>query len=169
MTTRRQLTLFASPTDTEVIEAVRQKYNPIQFGLIRSHVTLCREEEIQDIATIVHALEALCYPTVRISFGPVATFSEGKGVWLPSSGENLTFHSLRTKILGATALDNGKIHPHLTLMHPRNSTCSPTIFQEIKGYSLPSELTFHEVCLIEQTDGEAWQILRSFPLIAANN
>jgi hypothetical protein len=166
MSIRRQLTLFVNPADAKVIEAVRQKYNPMQFGLIRSHVTLCREEEIQDIATIVHALRALCYPTIRLSFGPVATFSEGKGAWLPSSGENLTFHNLRTKILGTTALDNRNIHPHLTLMHPRNSACSPTIFQEISRYSLPTELNFDTVCLIEQNDGQAWQILQSFPLIA---
>ena len=168
MAQRRQLTLFASPNDTKVIEAVRQKYNPIQFGLIRSHVTLCREEEIEDLANIVGILQQLRFPKLGIYFGPVTTFSDGQGVWLPDNGKNETFHELRSRILGEKEIDTHRVQPHLTLMHPLNSTCNPTLFQEISSYPLPTELTFAEVSLIEQTGGQAWKILQSFPLVAAN-
>ena len=46
---RRQLTLFVKKEDAETIEQIRQAFNPRQFELIKSHVTLCREDEIQNL------------------------------------------------------------------------------------------------------------------------
>jgi hypothetical protein len=50
---RRQLTLFVEQKDAEIIERVRQEFNPIQFNLIKSHVTLCREDEIQNLEQVI--------------------------------------------------------------------------------------------------------------------
>ena len=50
---RRQLTLFVEQKDAETIEKVRQEFNPKQFELIKSHVTLCREDEIQNLEQVI--------------------------------------------------------------------------------------------------------------------
>ena len=44
---RRQLTLFLTEQN-QIIEEIRATYNPKQFELIKAHVTLCREDEIED-------------------------------------------------------------------------------------------------------------------------
>ena len=50
---RIQLTLFVDPKEAVTIERVRQEFNPGQFKLIKAHVTLCREDEIQDLEKVV--------------------------------------------------------------------------------------------------------------------
>lgn len=42
MSHRLQLTLFVPPQQAASIEAIRQTVNPLQYALIKSHVTLCR-------------------------------------------------------------------------------------------------------------------------------
>jgi len=44
----RQATLFVPPPFDISIEAVRAHNNPLQFGLIRAHLTLCREDKVAD-------------------------------------------------------------------------------------------------------------------------
>jgi len=43
---RRQLTLFIDQGDAQIIEMIRAEFNPLQHQLIKSHVTLCREDEL---------------------------------------------------------------------------------------------------------------------------
>ena len=50
---RRQLTLFVDPKDAINIEQVRNEFNPRQFEIIKAHVTLCREDEIQDLERVM--------------------------------------------------------------------------------------------------------------------
>ena len=50
---RRQLTLFVGEKDAITIEQIRQKFNPLQFKLIKSHVTLCREDEIENLEQVI--------------------------------------------------------------------------------------------------------------------
>jgi len=47
---RKQITIFLDETEAIPIEAIRKRFNPRQYKLIKSHITLCREDEIEDLA-----------------------------------------------------------------------------------------------------------------------
>ncbi len=163
--TRRQLTLFLSPSN-EIIEVIRAKYNPVQFKLIPAHVTLCREDEIEPIEPTIQRLESIRLPKpLRIEFKAVQRFAEGKGVFIPAKNKNVAFDELRKAVLGPKKLKKEQF-PHITLMHPRNSTCTDQIFKEIQVEDLPTELFFKKISLIEQLDGGKWNVIREFDILS---
>lgn len=158
MEIRRQLTLFV---ENETIEEIRAKFNPIQHAIIPAHVTLCREDELEDLEKVVSHIKALKIDKpIEISFNEVIRFENGKGILIPANGENNDFNNLRNVILTSPR----KHFPHITLMHPRNSTCTDTIFEEIKSYQLPTTLFFNRINLIEQKDGGKWKVLDEFTI-----
>jgi 2'-5' RNA ligase len=157
---RRQLTLFVNPRDAETIERVRQKYNPIQFDLIKAHVTLCREDEIHNMEQVMTNLSRLTQTEIVIDFGKIERFDKGKGLLLPATKDNSDFQALRKNILLGLS-ENPRIHePHITLMHPRNSTCTDDIFEQVEKLSLPTKLEFKRISLIEQSNGGQWRVLQ---------
>jgi 2'-5' RNA ligase superfamily len=162
--TRQQLTLFISKEDSGAIESIRKKYNPEQYQLIGSHVTLCREEELADAAIVLGNLQYAQLSAITIQFGAVTRFDNGKGVLIPASGNNEAFHQLRQKLLAKTAEPLRRPEPHITLMHPRNSTCTDGIFAAIQSAKLPACLTFNKISLIQQIDGGKWEIQKAFSL-----
>jgi 2'-5' RNA ligase len=162
--TRIQLTLFLNSTISETIETIRQKYNPIQFELIKSHVTLCREDELENIDQVLENLQQLKNKPITITFKKVNRFSEGKGVLIPTSLNNKSFDELRAAVL-KRIIENPRNHePHITLMHPRNSNCTDSIFQELKRVELPKKIVFDTISLIEQKKGEKWKVLKEYQL-----
>lgn len=162
--TRRQLTLFLEG-DSKTIEHIRREFNPIQYELISAHVTLCREDEIVALDKVVENLKAINLVTpLKITFDRVERFENGKGVWLPASTENKPFHELRKRILKGINDTPRQHQPHLTLMHPRNSTCTDILFEQIKGFELPTKLFFNKVSLIEQENGGPWAIIDEFEI-----
>jgi 2'-5' RNA ligase superfamily len=161
---RIQLTLFIPENDAVQIETIRQVFNPAQHALIKSHVTLCREEELEHLGKVIENLEQLVHKAVTIDFGDAVRFAEGAGVLLPAVGNCHAYHTLREKILQGIINNPGKPEPHITLMHPRNSLCTDGNFEQIKNYSLPAKLTFSSISLIEQEPGMEWQIVRVFVL-----
>jgi len=155
---RKQLTLFF---ENDIIEEIRAKFNPLQHHLIPCHVTLCREDEIGDLANIMAKIKAInIKKPFQIKFNKVKRFDSGKGVLIPASSVNKDFHKLRSCILNVPRT----YLPHITLMHPRNSTCTDVIFEEIKSYALPKLITFNKISLIEQRNGEKWELLENFLL-----
>jgi hypothetical protein len=54
-----------------------------------------------------------------------------------------------------------RLEAHITLMHPRNATCTDAIFEEIRAHALPAQITFNTVSLIEQVDGGPWRVLQA--------
>lgn len=161
---RIQLTLFIGENYSNTIEYIRQEFNPEQYALIKSHVTLCREDELENMNEIISCLNSLNHGKIIVDFGQVVRFSEGKGVILPAIGDSKPFHDLR-----AYVLDNPRKHePHITLMHPRNSTCTDAIFNEISTYNFPHKIEFHKISLIKQEVGKPWYILEEFELKAKN-
>ena len=145
---RIQLTLFTDENESGIIERIREKFNSEQYALIKSHVTLCREDELGAIEKITQQLTALNHGPITIDFKKATRFSEGKGVMLPARGDNKSFRELRATILAGLT---GKIRmhePHITLMHPRNSTCTDEIFEQIEKSVLPHKLTFSKISLI---------------------
>jgi hypothetical protein len=172
---RIQLTLFIANIVEVVphldnvlvnIETIRQKFNTIQYELIKAHITLCREDELEDIETVIFNLKNLDQPNITVEFGKPIRFSDGKGVMIPALGENSSFQNLR-KVILQNSIENPRKHePHITLMHPRNATCTDVIFEQIKKKELPSSLTFCKVSLIEQINGGQWTVLSEFDLIS---
>ena len=162
---RIQLTLFIAEEDAELIEKIRKKFNPEQYALIRSHVTLCREDELIDVGKAVDNLKNIDYHLITISFGYLRRFSDNKGLLISALKENTQFDLLREKVLEGIIAKPRKHEPHITLMHPRNSTCTDAIFEEIMQYAFPQQLTFDKIALIKQENGEKWQTLQTFYLV----
>jgi 2'-5' RNA ligase len=161
---RIQLTLFIGEDYSAEIERIRKKFNPLQYLLIRSHVTLCRENDLEQIERVIQNLERQYHAWVSIEFGNPIRFSKGKGILIPANGNNEQFYNLRTQVL-ENIITNPRNHdPHITLMHPRNSTCTDETFNQIERMSLPKKIEFTRVSLIEQEGQLKWNILREFQL-----
>jgi hypothetical protein len=161
---RRQLTLYLNKADAVEIESMRKKFNPGQQHLIGCHVTLCREDEIANIDRVLGNLQNLDASTIAIQFGTITRFAREKGVLLPASGANEEFHLLREKVLKISNNHRHLHEPHITLLHPRNSTCTDEIFREIQSVNLPTHLTFDTISVIEQIDEGQWQVMKTFKL-----
>jgi len=161
---RIQLTLFVSENDSRQIETIRQEFNPAQYALIKSHVTLCREEELVQLHKVIANLEKLEHKAITIEFGSAVRFANNAGVLLPAIGKHDEYHQLRKKILLDIIDKPGTPEPHITLMHPRNSLCTAEAFEQIKNCTLPAKLTFSTISLIEQEPGMKWQVLREFEM-----
>lgn len=162
---RRQLTLFINKADAAQIEEIRSRYNPQQQQLIDAHVTLCREDEIANIDSILDNLKNINQKTITLFFGQPIRFDNDTGVLMPAAGANEAFHLLRKQVLHGL-IHNPKQHePHITLMHPRNSTCTDEIFEAIKKVTLPKKFSFNSISLIEQVDDGQWKTLNTFTLI----
>lgn len=159
---RRQLTLFVDQDEAHTIEQVRQLYNPRQFELIKSHVTLCREDEIQSLDQVIANLVSLIREDIIIDFGEVVRFNDLKGCFLPAVEGKEGFQELRRKVLQGVIANPRIQEPHITLMHPRNSTCTDAIFELIQRIDFPARLIFRRISLIEQRDGGEWEVLRNF-------
>ena len=83
---------------------------------------------------------------------------------LPATENNDAFQTLRKKILTGIIQAPRKHHAHITLMHPRNSTCTYEIFREVKNYIFPNKIIFNKISIIEQEIGKPWEIIKEFYL-----
>lgn len=160
-----QLTLFLDEKHSVAIEAIRQQFNPHQYRLIKAHATLCREDEIEPIEAVVYNLTHQALPKISIRFGRAIRFSDGNGVLLPANDNLHSFRALRSKILHGIIGAPRNHEPHITLMHPRNSTCTEEIYQQITKITLPTLITFEKISLIEQHDQGPWEIIQEFDLM----
>lgn len=132
----------------------------MQQQLIASHITLCREDELELLEMIIAHLQQLRLAPITVQFGAVTPFDNGKGIMLPALGENTAFHELRKAVLQPIIATPRLHEPHLTLMHPRNATCTDEIFEVIQSTNLPRQLTFTVISLIQQCNGGKWQALK---------
>ena len=148
-----------------MIEKIRAEYNPIQFNRIAAHVTLCREDEMESIEKVIENIKSLTTGNpLRIEFDPLERFGNGKGLLIPAKKGSSEFHELRKSILKGLIEFPADHHPHITLMHPRNSTCTDQIFNQIVKYKLPTELFFDTISLIEESNDGSWEIINQFSM-----
>ena len=161
---RIQLTLFLPEPDAATIEAIRRQYNLEQVALIRAHITLCREDELEPIERVVANLATLRSDPVEVQFGPVVRFSDGQGVLIPAAGDNDAFQQLRKQVLRGVVDVPRRHEPHITLMHPRNSLCTDAIFAQIEQFALPRSIRLNRISLIEQEAGQPWKVLQELEL-----
>lgn len=161
---RIQLSLFVAPDEAAAIEDVRRTFNIRQYELIKSHVTLCREDELEPLDRVLENLNELDHGLLPLAFGAPIRFSEGRGVLMPAIGHE-AFQALRQRVLKGV-VERPRIHePHLTLMHPRNSTCDEVAFEQIRSRALPRVLTFSTISLIVQEAwDQPWRKLQEFEL-----
>jgi hypothetical protein len=160
-TRRRQLSMFVPAAQAAAIEAVRAVVDPVQYKLIPAHVTLCREDDMPDLAAIKKRLRHIPRQPIELAFGPPEVFS-GHGIILKCIAGEPAFHALRQHLLGASNVREQ--WPHITLAHPRNPRSPGNSLEN--ALQLPSniKLVLPAVELIEQFDGGPWQVLDRFEL-----
>lgn len=150
--TRRQASMYLRQAHD--VEALRCEYNPAQSRLIPAHVTLCREDEVTDWTALGRRIEAVIPIDLTLGFGnPVR---DGNLVFLPAVTGLEQFEALRHTLLFSGSIRPRPQLPHITIIHPRNGHCSDAIFHEICRRVQPFTATFHQITLIEQTNGGPW-------------
>lgn len=161
---RTQLTLFVEESEAETIEKVRKEFNPLQSEIIKSHVTLCREDEIRDLEKLINNLKNLRSKSLTIQLGKIERFDKGRGVFIPAKEKNNEFQNLRKLVLKGLVEQPRNQLPHITLIHPRNATCTDDIYKQLEKVIFPTQLTFKKIYLIEQEGVSGWKIAREFEL-----
>ncbi len=91
-------------------------------------------------------------------------FSDEKGVLIAVKDEEGNFRKLRELILKNRGSMPREHKAHITLMHPRNSTCDDDKFKEIQKMGLPTNLSIKKISLIEQEFGKKWTTLQEYNL-----
>jgi 2'-5' RNA ligase len=159
---RKQLSLFLNEPEASSIENIRKRFNPKQYALIRSHITLCREDEIEPLERVLVNMEKEQFQPFTLKLAQAQRFSQGKGVYIPVEDEQQFFQNLRKTIL-AGIHDKPRMHePHITLIHPRNGTCEDWMFDEIIQTVFPAHVKINSIRLIEQYMGKPWKVVKTF-------
>src|SRR3712207_4726391 len=107
--TRRQLSMYVPPDAAGEIEAVRRVVDPVQSSLIPAHVTLCREDELGDLASVRARLRAAPFGPLTLRFGKPVEFS-GHGLLLECVGGEGRFRALREYLLAPARVREQKPH-----------------------------------------------------------
>ncbi len=158
---RRQLTLFVPATAAGPLEDVRARVDPVQHRLIAAHVTLCREDDLEDLPEVLARLAAPGPGPLTLTFGPAEAFG-GHGLLLPCVAGAAAFRQLREGVLGSARVRDQA--PHLTLAHPRNPRAPGNSLAAAAALPAPLTLTFPAVSLIEQAPLEPWVVVGTSPL-----
>ena len=141
--------------------------DPIQFALIPAHVTLCREDELEDLPaeTLRQRLAAAPARPVVLTFGAAEPFST-HGILLPCIDGEEGFHALRQLVLGTSTARRAS--PHITLAHPRNPKAAGNRLAAASTLVIGMQIRFGVVSRIRQEEGHGpWQITEQFDLSPA--
>jgi hypothetical protein len=160
---RRQLSLFVPAPIAAALDATRVILDPIQHGLIPAHVTACRDEEMQALLAreLEGAIDAASHGPITLVFGRAVPFDD-HGILLPCIAGQEAFAAFRGRLLGTP--QPRREAPHITLAHPRNPKSTGNDLAVALKLPAQIEITFPEASLIEQRQGESWQVLRRFRL-----
>jgi hypothetical protein len=156
--TRIQLTLFVPDPAASDLEAVRRLVDPVQARLIRAHVTLCREDELEGLggAELEARVSAFESGALTLRFGPPESFHE-HGVLLPCVEGQEAFQALRRWILSSSTV---RPHAaHITLAHPRNPKAPGNTPMNAAPLERGLAITFPTVARIRQIGSAAWEQL----------
>jgi 2'-5' RNA ligase len=152
------------PNDAAVdFEKLRRTLDPVQSLLIPAHVTLCREDELNQMSEsqLRVRLSQVRLKPVTLRFGRPETF-DGHGILLNCIGGANDFRLLREHVLDSTTIMEHR--PHITLAHPRNpKSCGDSL---ANASTLPEiiSMTFRAIQLIEQHGVQPWRVLQQFEL-----
>lgn len=158
---RKQLSMYVPADAAREIEAVRRVVDPIQSGLIPAHVTLCMEDELEDLASVRARLRGAPFEPLTLRFGGPVVFS-GHGLLLECVEGEGRFRALREYLLGSGRVREQK--PHITLAHPRNPRAAGNSSGNASKLPEVVEVTFPNVHLVEQERGKPWRLLETYEL-----
>lgn len=167
MSTRRQATLYLPNPGAEAVESIRARFNPQQQALICAHVTLCREDEVDDWNAFAKRLRGIGKVEVELTFDGLVR--DNDLLYLAPSAGTESFDALRAVLLTSDGGGPRRQAPHITLIHPRNGHCSDADFATIASAFRPFTTTFRFVTLIEQHDGGCWKNLLQHPSSQASS
>ncbi|HYG10302.1 MAG TPA: 2'-5' RNA ligase family protein [Pyrinomonadaceae bacterium] len=153
--------MYVPPDAAREIEAVRRIVDPIQSRLIPAHVTLCREDELGDLASIQTRLRRVPFEPLTLRFGKPVAFA-GHGLLLECVEGEGRFRALREYLLASSRVRDQK--PHITLAHPRNPRSAGNSLSNTSALPEVIEVTFPSIYLIEQERGKPWQLLEKYEL-----
>jgi 2'-5' RNA ligase len=158
---RKQLSLYVPANAAKEIEDVRKIVDPIQSNLIPAHITLCRDDELNDLAAIKARLTHIPLKPITLRFGRPEVFS-GHGLLLNCVDGEDEFRLLREYLLASKNIKN--LRPHITLAHPRNPKSDGDLLGNTSRLPEMIEITFPSIYLIEQTRNEPWRVLEKYEL-----
>lgn len=158
---RKQLSLYVPAEAAREIEVVRELVDPIQHNLIPAHITLCREDELHELAAIKARLAHVSLKPITLRFGTPEIFS-GHGLLLNCIDGEDEFRSLREYLLASKNIKNQR--PHITLAHPRNPKSPGNSLSNTSRLPEMIEITFPTIYLIEQAGNEPWWVLEKYEL-----
>lgn len=162
---RRQLSMYAPNGSAKEIEKVRKVVDPIQSSLIPAHVTLCREDELQELSQLKEILNKIDFEPLTLTFGKVEIFSSHGLLLNCIEGED-RFRLMREYLLGSKNIRNQK--PHITLAHPRNPKSIGNSLNNTVSLPEVIKITFPTIYLIEQEANNPWYLLEQFELVHQN-
>ncbi len=162
--TRRQLSLYVPERAAAPLEALRRELDPVQHALIPAHVTLCREDEIDD--AVRARLGGERFPPLTLTFGRAEPFL-GHGILFPCIAGEDAFRTLREAVLGRSGVRRQP--PHITLAHPRNPKAQGNDLAAALALPATFAITFDLVRLIEQRESLPWSVLTSVALGAPSD
>lgn len=154
---RRQVSLFVTEPERTELEALRERADPVQHALVPAHVTLVRDEDVDDWPAVRARLESLAPIRLVLALGPPRELDGG--VALPVAGATAAFDQLRALLLEGQPGRNRRQTPHLTLLHPRNRAAWGLTLEVVCAYHPPAHVRFDHAVLIEQTPGEPWRVV----------
>lgn len=154
--TRRQLSLYIPTIQSKVLEEVRKVVDPIQFNLIPAHVTLCRDNEINDLNRLKNKIDSLINLKLELTFDKPKYFN-GHGIIMDCIEGEEEFLKLREYILDDKKIK--KQFPHITLAHPRNKRSTSNSLTATKLIPNPFRVIFDSISLIEQKNNAPWKII----------
>ena len=137
--------------------------DPVQHHLIPAHVTLCRDEELDDLSSIEKRLKASPPCHIDLGFGRPKVF-HGHGIIMQCISGLESFQTLREILLGSVEINNHQ--PHLTLAHPRNPKALGNALANTDSISAPFLASFSQIALIEQQGSAPWKIVREYALVS---
>lgn len=157
---RRQITLLVPNPQSTCINAVRRRYNPIQAKLISAHLTLCRDDEVEDWLELQARVISLGLSRFDLRFD--APKRKTHWVYLPIHGSPEPYNQLRRLVLGDK---NCRLQtPHITIIHPRNGTCTDHEFDDICMQLPGMTIEFPVITFIEKREGMPWNSALTVPL-----
>jgi len=80
---------------------------------MKSQVTLCHENELEELGNVLHDLVNLTFSCFTINFGNVVRFFQDKGQLIPEVGENLAFYNLKNLFCTVILKRMKNLHPIL--------------------------------------------------------
>lgn len=154
-----QLSLFVAEPERSVIDEVRKKYDPRQHANIPAHVTLCRDNEVDDWCRLKRKLAEFSEASLQFIIDEVEELSD-RCILMRLRPPATSFHELREHLLGN---DCSSTIPHITLLHPKNAQGNSPL-ERIRNETLPTVVHFSEINLIIRTESGVWRMKSTYPI-----